>query len=42
MDNPVSKFIDGRSARVAGYSPKGAKQRGAFLMDQPKIRVRID
>ena len=31
-----------QAARVAGYSPKGAKQRGAFLMDQPEIRVRID
>ncbi|UEM07397.1 terminase small subunit (plasmid) [Skermanella rosea] len=30
------------AARRAGYSPKGAKQRGAFLMTQPEIRVRID
>ncbi|WP_192499290.1 terminase small subunit [Skermanella pratensis] len=30
------------AARRAGYSPKGAKQRGAVLMGQPEIRVRID
>ena len=30
------------AARMAGYSAKGAKQRGAFLMRQPEIRVRID
>jgi hypothetical protein len=30
------------AARIAGYSAKGAKQRGAFLMRQPEIRVRID
>lgn len=30
------------AARRAGYSPKGAKQRGHFLMSQPGIRVRID
>ncbi|WP_158043762.1 terminase small subunit [Skermanella pratensis] len=30
------------AARRAGYSPKGAKQRGHFLMNQPEIRVRID
>ena len=30
------------AARRAGYSAKGAKQRGAFLMQQPEIRVRID
>lgn len=30
------------AARRAGYSPKGAKQRGHFLMSQPEIRVRID
>jgi len=30
------------AARAAGYSPNGAKQRGAFLMRQPEIRVRID
>jgi phage terminase small subunit len=30
------------AARAAGYSAKGAKQRGAFLMRQPEIRVRID
>src|SRR4051812_24709041 len=29
------------AARRAGYSPKGAKQRGAFLMNQPEIRVRV-
>jgi phage terminase small subunit len=29
------------AARRAGYSPKGAKQRGAFLMRQPEIRVRV-
>jgi phage terminase small subunit len=29
------------AARRAGYSPKGAKQRGAFLMSQPEIRVRV-
>ena len=29
------------AARRAGYSPKGAKQRGAFLMSQPDIRVRV-
>src|SRR5687767_11895960 len=30
------------AARRAGYSAKGAKQRGAFLMRQIEIRVRID
>jgi hypothetical protein len=30
------------AARAAGYSAKGAKQRGAFLMRQPEIRIRID
>jgi len=30
------------AARRAGYSGNGAKQRGAFLMRQPEIRVRID
>ena len=30
------------AARAAGYSAKGAKQRGAFMMRQPEIRVRID
>src|SRR3954469_14878897 len=30
------------AARAAGYSAKGAKQRGAFLMRQPEIRVRIN
>ncbi|UEM05338.1 terminase small subunit [Skermanella rosea] len=30
------------AARRAGYSPKGAKQRGTVLMGQPEIRVRID
>jgi phage terminase small subunit len=30
------------AARRAGYSASGAKQRGAFLMRQPEIRVRID
>jgi Terminase small subunit len=30
------------AARRAGYSANGAKQRGAFLMRQPGIRVRID
>ncbi|UEM04376.1 terminase small subunit [Skermanella rosea] len=30
------------AARRAGYSSKGAKQRGHFLMTQPEIRVRID
>ncbi|UEM24795.1 terminase small subunit (plasmid) [Skermanella mucosa] len=30
------------AARRAGYSPNGAKQRGAFLMRQPEIRLRID
>ena len=29
------------AARRAGYSAKGAKQRGAFLMSQPEIRVRV-
>ena len=29
------------AARIAGYSAKGAKQRGAFLMRQPEIRVRV-
>ncbi|UEM06240.1 terminase small subunit [Skermanella rosea] len=29
------------AARRAGYSPKGAKQRGAVLMDKPEIRVRV-
>ncbi|UEM22670.1 terminase small subunit [Skermanella mucosa] len=29
------------AARRAGYSPKGAKQRGAVLMGQPEIRVRV-
>jgi phage terminase small subunit len=29
------------AARRAGYSAKGAKQRGAFLMNQPEIRVRV-
>ncbi|EWY39477.1 hypothetical protein N825_06290 [Skermanella stibiiresistens SB22] len=30
------------AARRAGYSPNGAKQRGAHLMGQPAIRVRVD
>lgn len=30
------------AARRAGYSPNGAKQRGAFLMTQPEIRIRVD
>jgi phage terminase small subunit len=30
------------ASRRAGYSAKGAKQRGAFLMRQPEIRIRID
>jgi hypothetical protein len=30
------------AARRAGYSPNGAKQRGAFLMRQPEIRVRVE
>src|SRR3954466_12694885 len=30
------------AARRAGYSAKGAKQRGAFLMRQPEIRVRVE
>ena len=30
------------AARRAGYSGNGAKQRGAFLMRQPEIRVRVD
>jgi phage terminase small subunit len=30
------------ASRRAGYSAKGAKQRGTFLMNQPEIRVRID
>jgi hypothetical protein len=29
------------AARRAGYSAKGAKQRSAFLMSQPEIRVRV-
>jgi len=29
------------AARRAGYSAKGAKQRGAFLMCQPEIRIRV-
>ncbi|WP_158044607.1 hypothetical protein [Skermanella pratensis] len=29
------------AARRAGYSPNGAKQRGAVLMSQPEIRVRV-
>ena len=29
------------AARRAGYSPKGAKQRGAYLMQQQEIRVRV-
>src|SRR3954451_20212575 len=29
------------AARRAGYSPKGAGQRGAFLVRQPEIRVRV-
>ena len=29
------------AARRAGYSARGAKQRGAFLMRQPEIRVRV-
>ena len=29
------------ATRRAGYSAKGAKQRGAFLMRQPEIRVRV-
>lgn len=29
------------AARRAGYSAKGAKQRGALLMSQPEIRVRV-
>jgi hypothetical protein len=30
------------AARRAGYSASGAKQRGAFLMRQPEIRIRVD
>ncbi|EWY36720.1 hypothetical protein N825_25705 [Skermanella stibiiresistens SB22] len=30
------------AARRAGYSANGAKQRGAFLMRQPEIRIRVD
>ncbi|UEM23807.1 terminase small subunit [Skermanella mucosa] len=30
------------AARKAGYSPKGAKQRGHFLLGKEEIRVRID
>ena len=30
------------AARRAGYSPNGVKQRGAFLMTQPEIRIRVD
>ena len=30
------------ASRRAGYSPNGAKQRGAFLMSQPEIRIRVD
>jgi hypothetical protein len=30
------------AARRAGYSASGAKQRGAFLMSQPEIRLRVD
>ncbi|QQP93626.1 terminase small subunit (plasmid) [Skermanella sp. TT6] len=30
------------AARRAGYSPKGAKQRGAYLMARPEIRIRVD
>ncbi|EWY39672.1 hypothetical protein N825_05505 [Skermanella stibiiresistens SB22] len=30
------------AARRAGYSVSGAKQRGAFLMRQPEIRLRVD
>jgi hypothetical protein len=29
------------AARRAGYSPNGAKQRGAHLMSQPEIRIRV-
>ena len=29
------------AAGIAGDSPNGAKQRGAFLMRQPEIRVRF-
>jgi hypothetical protein len=29
------------AARRAGYSPNGAKQRGAYLMQQQEIRVRV-
>ncbi|UEM05928.1 terminase small subunit [Skermanella rosea] len=29
------------AARRAGYSPKGAKQRGVVLMGQPEIQVRV-
>src|SRR3954447_15385317 len=32
---------EAEAARRAGYSAKGAKQRGAFLMRQPEIRVRV-
>ncbi|EWY37394.1 hypothetical protein N825_11730 [Skermanella stibiiresistens SB22] len=30
------------AARRAGYSPKGAKQRGHFLMSRPEVRAHID
>ena len=30
------------AARRAGYSPKGAKQRGSCLMARPEIRIRVD
>ena len=30
------------AARRAGYSPNGAKQRGAHLMTMPEIRIRVD
>lgn len=38
----VANVGGAEAARRAGYSPKGAKQRGAYLMSQPEIRIRID
>jgi hypothetical protein len=41
--NAMACGVGGAEAsRRAGYSANGAKQRGAFLMRQPEIRVRID
>ncbi|QQP90165.1 terminase small subunit [Skermanella sp. TT6] len=38
----VANVGGAEAARRAGYSPKGAKQRSAYLMSQPEIRIRID